>query len=942
MQMNLSQNGWLAAVVILVMAVMAFAVGLVSFQLLAANIDSATVSSPSGLQIITSNGREELSIVRGTSANEGQVIKRLSTGQIGWDDDSTTTVTGAGAVAFDAGNDGDNSTGIIRIVTDNDTNGIATESPADTILFDFSNNYPVADSATTAVALAANGANCIANQFNKGVDASGAAETCAALVDADVPDSITITLAATATVLAANPSDCAADNFANAIAASGNLTCAQVNFTNLAGTATDAQIPDTITITLAATATALAANPADCAASNFATTIAANGDLTCAQVDFTDLTGTATDAQIPNTITIDIATALAANGANCSAGSAPLGVDALGAVESCTDYEEDLVNSAGLAAALSDESGTGLVVFNDSPTLTATVTVTGAGTTFTLNLDCTANTNGGALTADAAGLVTCSDDDGGAGAGDINDVGDCSSGACFTADGTGTTLWMEGSTADAFEQIIATADVTGDHTFTFPNATMIDDDIFIGTGSGTFEYRHIGDCQDTSGQHLNYTAVGNIFSCGTSVGDVALNDLTDAIITSAVDKQTLTFNGSNWDNEYPLDIFKQVRNVSGSTLNRGELVYITGFNVGQDLITVDLADADGSGTFPSLGVVWDATIVNNTNGEILVFGQFDDIDTSTCSVNDEVFLSTTPGTLTCTRPTGATDQIQELGHVLRSHATLGRIELIGSGHAEDGPNLADDNVRVGNTSSVATAIPVPDCDDSSGNHLNYDTGTNAFSCGTSSSVTDTGPSPDCAGTTTYQDGEGGCDTLDGLEDFETATDDSVPVGNGSTFDIRLLTNCQSGLQAVTYATGSNTFGCNTFVGGRSITGSGSTFDAHPELFTDTKSFALLDPTTSETNLIQLKLAQAATLLRVSCSTNTGTASIQFDERVESTPNSAGTNMLTATLVCDSDTEVTTSFSNATIDATDPMNLQITATASSPGVLRVHIDYEYDD
>jgi len=256
MQMSLSQNGWLAAVVILVVAVFAFAVGLVSFLLLATNLDTGTTSSVSGLEIITSNGREELSIVRGTSANEDQVIKRLSTGLIGWADDNTTAVTGAGAVAFDAGNDGDDSTGIIRIVTDNDTNGIAVESPADTILFDFSNNYPVADSATTAIALAANGANCIANQFNKGVDASGAAEACAALVDADVPDSITITLAASATVLAVNPADCAASNFANAIAANGDLTCIQVNFTDLAGTATDAQIPDTITITLAATATA--------------------------------------------------------------------------------------------------------------------------------------------------------------------------------------------------------------------------------------------------------------------------------------------------------------------------------------------------------------------------------------------------------------------------------------------------------------------------------------------------------------------------------------------------------------------------------------------------------------------------------------------------------------------------------------------------------------
>lgn len=49
----------------------------------------------------------------------------------------------------------------------------------------------------------------------------------------------------------------------------------------------------------ASTASALATNPSDCSANQFATTIAANGDLTCVAL---------TDAAIPNSITIDLAT----------------------------------------------------------------------------------------------------------------------------------------------------------------------------------------------------------------------------------------------------------------------------------------------------------------------------------------------------------------------------------------------------------------------------------------------------------------------------------------------------------------------------------------------------------------------------------------------------------------------------------------------------------
>ena len=62
---------------------------------------------------------------------------------------------------------------------------------------------------------------------------------------------------------------------------------------------------------------------------------------------FSEITGSVIDAQVPNNITIDYtasagsastASALAANGANCDAGYAPRGVDASGAVESCTAY----------------------------------------------------------------------------------------------------------------------------------------------------------------------------------------------------------------------------------------------------------------------------------------------------------------------------------------------------------------------------------------------------------------------------------------------------------------------------------------------------------------------------------------------------------------------------------------------------------------------------
>src|SRR3990167_265405 len=132
-----------------------------------------------------------------------------------------------------------------------------------------------------------------------------------------------------------------------------------ITFFNATDTVVGKDTTDTLTNkTLAAannvidadTAVALASDPADCAASNFATAIAASGALTCAQpalgADTTgNYAGSSSEGGAATT-----AAALAANGANCSAGNYPLGVDAAGAVETC---------AAVTAASISSEVDTG-------------------------------------------------------------------------------------------------------------------------------------------------------------------------------------------------------------------------------------------------------------------------------------------------------------------------------------------------------------------------------------------------------------------------------------------------------------------------------------------------------------------------------------------------------------------------------------------------------
>ena len=80
-------------------------------------------------------------------------------------------------------------------------------------------------------------------------------------------------------------------------------------------------------------------------------------------------TTTIADLTVTNDFTADFATALAANGANCSSGNAPLGVDASGAVESCFDVWTEAENTS--AAYLQN------IVEDTTPQLSATLDTQG-------------------------------------------------------------------------------------------------------------------------------------------------------------------------------------------------------------------------------------------------------------------------------------------------------------------------------------------------------------------------------------------------------------------------------------------------------------------------------------------------------------------------------------------------------------------------------------
>jgi hypothetical protein len=126
-------------------------------------------------------------------------------------------------------------------------------------------------------------------------------------------------------------------------------------------------------------------------------------------------------------------------------------------------------------------------------------------------------------------------------------------------------------------------------------------------------------------------------------------------------------------------------------------------------------------------------------------------------------------------------------------------------------NLFETIATTSGTSPVAdTATDTLTLTAGTGITVTGDAGTDTVTIDSTVVDTDTNANTICTGTTTYLDGDGGCDTLDGVEDFETATDDAVIIGNGSTFDTKVIPDCDAvNRYRLQYDTTTNVISCDT-------------------------------------------------------------------------------------------------------------------------------------
>jgi hypothetical protein len=165
-----------------------------------------------------------------------------------------------------------------------------------------------------------------------------------------------------------------------------------------------------------------------------------------------------------------------------------------------------------------------------------------------------------------------------------------------------------------------------------------------------------------TGDVLKYdgTKFGAASAGGSAVA--ALNDLTDVVITTPAEFQTLEYNGTNWVNAYA-SVVTYVRNAEATTLTTGTCVYL--FGATGDHATVKRADNNSDATSSkTIGLVG-ASITASNNGPVITRGYVDGINLSTGYTAGDVLWLGEAGAFTTTKPT-APDHLVFIGVVVRA------------------------------------------------------------------------------------------------------------------------------------------------------------------------------------------------------------------------------------------------------------------------------------
>jgi hypothetical protein len=145
-----------------------------------------------------------------------------------------------------------------------------------------------------------------------------------------------------------------------------------------------------------------------------------------------------------------------------------------------------------------------------------------------------------------------------------------------------------------------------------------------------------------------------------------------------------------------------IKNVSGTTIQKGTPCYITGSGTSGNVAGVWPADASNPLRMPA-GVIAGETLTAGAEGVGLINGFIGNVNTSAFTAGDTIYVAAGGG-YTNVRPTGSAILIQKLGNVEKSHASNGSGVINGPNYYNEVPNIQQGFTWVGNSNGVAIPI----------------------------------------------------------------------------------------------------------------------------------------------------------------------------------------------------------------------------------------------
>jgi len=151
------------------------------------------------------------------------------------------------------------------------------------------------------------------------------------------------------------------------------------------------------------------------------------------------------------------------------------------------------------------------------------------------------------------------------------------------------------------------------------------------------------------------------------VGTSPISATGTTAITVTIDQTALTAGAATTSEA----LRTYVKNSSGSTITKGQVVYVTGADGTNALIGLATASTE-AGSSKTLGIAAN-TMTNNAFGYVIENGQISNVDTSAANAGDSVWLGNAPGSYTSANPPAKPSNSVYLGVVTKANPSTGEI-----------------------------------------------------------------------------------------------------------------------------------------------------------------------------------------------------------------------------------------------------------------------------